>query len=218
MTSCQKHGDSGSVRIKNLSRNLPKSNDDTTDFIGYALYQIVHANNKNIKSADEISGAIVRQNSTKQISYDDSTGIYQYSLIVDIEPLRQSYKITYATADDMAVLNKTYSNNLALASCLDKSELIYGDFNCKDPLSDQQDTTPDPAIAKYLPYNDYGEFEITDWSRADNGQIRLNIIAIAPRDQDSISQDLLNQYKSEITNWIKSHNLSPDNYIYNFTS
>lgn len=75
-------------------------------------------------------GAKIRDGSAYNV-YINELNIYVLNFIVDIEDLEQSYRVVYRWTDKYP--NENIPQNVpGLAFCLDKDELIYGDFGCKD--------------------------------------------------------------------------------------
>ena len=75
-------------------------------------------------------GAKIRAGSAYNV-YISELDVYVLNFIVDIEDLRQSYRVVYRWADKYP--NENIPQNLpGLAFCPDEDELIYGDFGCKD--------------------------------------------------------------------------------------
>ncbi len=75
-------------------------------------------------------GAKIRAGSAYNM-YISELDVYMLNFIVDIEDLRQSYRVVYRWTDKYP--NENIPQNVpGLAFCLDEDELIYGDFGCKD--------------------------------------------------------------------------------------
>lgn len=112
--------------VQNLSR-------EEKLLIQQAIYYVVMDNNKGIQSMP--SDVTIRNGSYKQ-AYDSATTIYKTSFLVDIASLKQSYRIEdiYSPLPrEESGVSYSYST---LALCPDRSELIYGSFDCTD-MSDE---------------------------------------------------------------------------------
>lgn len=110
---------------KNLKLGLDETQKSIIEGVLYdeiSLNHIGNVGNQNAKIRDDNSVYYV---------YIKDLNIYFINFIVDIEDLRQSYRVVYRWSDDPQ--NENIPQNVpALAFCLEENELKYGDFKCKD--------------------------------------------------------------------------------------
>jgi hypothetical protein len=113
------------------------------------------------------------------------------------------------------VNNPNFSGYTAAAQCLSINKLIYGDFNCKDTILTNKNTT-DP-ILDYLPYSTFN-YTITA-NYVSNSTLELNakitLYSYDTRNDNEVAA--IARYKQEIVDWIKSKNLKPEDYLINYT-
>ena len=103
--------------------NLPERGQES---IEYYIYKAVADNgaNGNIQK----NGVEIREGSLVN-NYYENTNVHYVNFIADIPDVKQSYQIYYMWSDDE--LNQYISpNDSAGVICLNKEQLIYGDFNC----------------------------------------------------------------------------------------
>jgi hypothetical protein len=201
----------GTIGINNYNKytaNLPA---DRRDAINNTLYKIVE-NNSNSNNPS-INDAAVRDNSVED-NYNNTTNIHSGFFIVDMKSIKQSYLISYKWSSDENNIN--LGGYTATASCLSLDKLLYGDFNCKDDFANSTNTTSRNPILDYLPYS---TFNYTVTANNDSGKITLNvnIILYSSDTRNGQRDNSISKYKTEITDWIKSKKLSPDNYLMNYT-
>lgn len=149
------------------------------------------------------TNAVIRKNTYKQ---DLSEGVHTTSFIVDIENIKQSFKLTNRYSSDGLVSDYTHT-----VDCLDREYVIYTEFKCKD-LNSEENNLPssDPAI-KLFP------IENLDYSAYINGtfenktSIEVKIFASESDFRIGINNKIDNT-RSEIKNLLKNNNLNPENY------
>ena len=202
VTSDEKNSDE--IRISNLDdlvKNIPNGKKD--DIIS-VLDDILKENNKELDTST-VKDALIREGSESQSEV--IKGIrYDGTFIVDIESLKQSYRITYShTSDTTDVSSSGYP---VIASCLDLSELKFGDFSCKDSSIDSNEKTDDPVLSK-LPYtsNYYTINSVFD----ENNNPTLVIQVMLNHNSDSTKR-FFNQYIDDALNWIKTQGGDIKNY------
>ena len=116
------------IRIDNFSRYFNNVPQDTLDGIYANLYATVDMNMTEDASIPT-SGAVIRDGSTSD-EYDRSINVNYGEFIVDIPAIKQSYRGKFNWSNERD--NPNLSGYVALFTCLDKSELKYGDFDCSD--------------------------------------------------------------------------------------
>jgi hypothetical protein len=183
-------------------KNLPS---DRVESISAMLYNTVQLNLKDGQEMPNIPDANIREGSEKQ---DEVTKNAQYSgsFIVDIESIRQSYKVTYSYSKDP---NDDFMSGYPVGvSCLDGAEVIYKDFQCKD-LTSEESKGVDPIIYR-LPH-DTLTYRITALE-GDDATISLQIDLYLSSVDLSDSAAAIQQYKLEALTWIESQGFNPDDY------
>lgn len=195
------YGDS--VTISNYGqkiKNLPK---DYENLITSMLYDMVrHNSSENIKLTT-IGNAVIRSGSdTQEASNGRVTGLF----IVDLESIKQSYRVQYEFSIDPN--NDTISGYPLLVSCLEKDELIYGNFDCKEVNSDLSQEDP---IIGLLPYTTL-TYEIKG-TLNDSETVSLQVtVFLSSADYKTGVDAAIEQRKQQVEAWIHSQNLDPTNY------
>ena len=195
-------------------KNLPSEMKQGTEAY---LYNIADRNNKGSYNLKSIKDAYIRNGSNTQ-DYSESKNLYSGNYIVDIESIKQSYYIQYTYSSDQK--NVHAPGDAIIVSCLPKDKLIYGIFNCSDFISAQASKYED--IIQFLPFENFS-FKLS--ANATSGEDKVILVAelrIPDSDLtgDSVSDSkVIDMYKKEVTDWIKSKNLNPDDYIitYNYS-
>lgn len=114
------------VEVGGLQQQIQGLPDSSQKTIEYQIYQAVA---KNTTSGNvQNSGVTIRDGSLINDYYED-INVHYVSFIADIANAGQSYRVVHEWSNDLK--NKYVSPNAATGViCLDKSELIYGEFNC----------------------------------------------------------------------------------------
>lgn len=193
--------------FNNLVSNLPS---ERRDAIFASLYKAVRLNSPEIKQED-INNAVIRESSVTQNTLNKGDEI-NGSFIVDIENIRQSYLISYIYADS-AEKQVTVSGYSILVRCLDKEDIIYSEFNCKDIVSIKSGDL-DPII-QYLPYSTL-DYSIV--ARMYDSNTTLNVkLQLSESDLRGGESRAVEKYKSEVLDWIREKGFNPEDYTINFT-
>jgi hypothetical protein len=87
-----------------------------------------------VKSGIRLADAYVREGSVEE-NYDQSTDVHWGGFIVDIPKVSQSYALQFEWSSDEYNINLSGYN--ALVTCLSIDQLIYGYFDCKEPILSQ---------------------------------------------------------------------------------
>ena len=113
---------------------ISQSTDDTINTYVYSYIKIVNAYN-NVATQSKYSSTI-RSGSCKTTKSSQSN-IYNISVDIDVPGAKQSWKVSWSSADSGD------SNGVGLSqisvSCLPIDQLKYGDFNCQAALSHNED-------------------------------------------------------------------------------
>lgn len=80
---------------------------------------------------------VIRKNSYRQTMTDADKLIYQTDFIIDLPKVKQSYQVKDSYSPLPAETSGLYDYT-TLILCLDKSQLIYGDFNCNDRIKSER--------------------------------------------------------------------------------
>jgi len=80
---------------------------------------------------------IIRKNSYRQTMTNADKLIYQTDFIIDLPKVKQSYQVKDSYSPLPAETSGLYDYT-TLILCLDRSQLIYGDFNCNDRIKSEQ--------------------------------------------------------------------------------
>lgn len=124
--------------------SVEKMPDDNISFINKLIYSAVSLNVDDIANIED-SGGVVRIDSVAQ-KYFERINMNYTTFILDIPAIRQSYRVFNEWSDD-EMNAYIMRNNSTMVMCLDKSEMIYDDFNCQDAYG---------GMAKYSIMDSFG--------------------------------------------------------------
>ena len=117
-------------KLDQIAQNLPREEIlNIQRQIGYTL-------RLNRVSGDH-GDIIIRKNSYRQTMTNADKLIYQTDFIIDLPKVKQSYQVKDSYSPLPAETSGLYDYT-TLILCLDKSQLIYGDFNCNDRIKSEQ--------------------------------------------------------------------------------
>ena len=117
-------------RLDQVAQNLPREEMlNIQRQIGYTL--------RLNKVSGDHGDIIIRKNSYHQTMTDADKLIYQTDFIIDLPKVKQSYQVKDSYSPLPAETSGLYDYT-TLILCLDKSQLIYGDFNCNDRIKSEQ--------------------------------------------------------------------------------
>lgn len=117
-------------KLDQIAQNLPREEIlNIQRQIGYTLRL-----NKVLGDHGDI---IIRKNSYRQTMTDADKLIYQTDFIIDLPKVKQSYQVKDSYSPLPAETSGLYDYT-TLILCLDRSQLIYGDFNCNDRIKSEQ--------------------------------------------------------------------------------
>lgn len=117
-------------KLDQVAQNLPREEIlNIQRQIGYTL--------RLNKVSGDHGDIIIRKNSYRQTMTDADKLIYQTDFIIDLPKVKQSYQVKDSYSPLPAETSGLYDYT-TLILCLDKSQLIYGDFNCNDRIKSEQ--------------------------------------------------------------------------------
>lgn len=117
-------------RLDQVAQNLPREEIlNIQRQIGYTL--------RLNKVSGDHGDIIIRKNSYRQTMTDADKLIYQTDFIIDLPKVKQSYQVKDSYSPLPAETSGLYDYT-TLILCLDKSQLIYGDFNCNDRIKSER--------------------------------------------------------------------------------
>lgn len=117
-------------KLDQIAQNLPREEIlNIQRQIGYTL-------RLNRVSGDH-GDIVIRKNSYRQTMTNADKLIYQTDFIIDLPKVKQSYQVKDSYSPLPAETSGLYDYT-TLILCLDKSQLIYGDFNCNDRIKSEQ--------------------------------------------------------------------------------
>lgn len=199
------------ITITNLdeyTKNMPSS---TKNNIYEAVYRAVETNSDKDVASISLMNATLRENTFKE-TYNKNTSVYSGEFIVDIEEVKQSYRIYYdwTSNNKSSTLISSYG---ASATCLKMSDMIYPFFKCTNAYDDIN-------LANYnylymiLPYNTTTEdgvaisiSEVDYYYGSNEPFIRISVDACG-------DEKILNEGVNLIRNYLSSYNLNLDDYKY----
>lgn len=201
------------IRIQNYDSVVKNLSPEMRDSMENYLYTVVAMNYSGTISATSVNDVIIRDGSGQQ-SFSNDTETYDGSFIVDSKKIAQSYKVQYSYSKRKDNINVTSSP--VVVSCLPKSELIYGSFDCKDLISES--TTEDDALLQFLPFQNFS-FKIVP-AQEDDGSISLVVtLYISSVDLGSTNESraqAVHSYKQQVYNWVASKGVDHTKYTYTF--
>jgi hypothetical protein len=119
------------INYDDYVRNIPS---EERTFLENALYGTLLFNLKDVNPIN-ISDAKIRHDSYNQNFFEEESGYYATEFMVDIESIRQSYRVR-----DVYLVAGSYMGEFPrLVLCPSAEELIYDSFNCRDSISVEQD-------------------------------------------------------------------------------
>lgn len=176
-------------------------------YIKHNLLTVVNLNSDETIESDSIDDIRIRDNSFSQ-EYDQETTLHHVEFIVDIESIKQSYNVSYEWVDNQDEW-RAMDETGTLVTCLPINELRYGDFNCKDLLTEQSGET-DPVLERLenTPispiFKVYGQIE-------DNGSKKI-IIQILANNYTQRAREQFDDYRKEARDWLNEQNVDLDTY------
>ena len=194
------------ISIKNFDQYVKNIPSDERTELEKTLYSTVRMNNVSEETIQTISDAVIREGSYEQ---DKQNDIYKTAFIVDVESIKQSYKIEnlYSKLDPEQSGLYDYTR---LVRCVDTRDLLYGEFDCKDRTSQERGLEKSDPILQYLPLS------TLDYTvRQDTNSKELKLIAeisLSAVDYKMGEEASVTEYKNRLRAWFDSKGLSIDDY------
>lgn len=117
-------------RLDQVAQNLPREEIlNIQRQIGYTL--------RLNKVSGDHGDIVIRKNSYRQTMTNADKLIYQTDFIIDLPKVKQSYQVKDSYSPLPAETSGLYDYT-TLILCLDKSQIIYDDFNCNDRIKSEQ--------------------------------------------------------------------------------
>ncbi len=117
-------------RLDQVAQNLPREEIlNIQRQIGYTL--------RLNKVSGDHGDIVIRKNSYRQTMTNADKLIYQTDFIIDLPKVKQSYQVKDSYSPLPAETSGLYDYT-TLILCLDKSQLIYGDFSCNDRIKSER--------------------------------------------------------------------------------
>lgn len=117
-------------KLDQVAQNLPREEIlNIQRQIGYTL--------RLNKVSGDHGDIVIRKNSYRQTMTNADKLIYQTDFIIDLPKVKQSYQVKDSYSPLPAETSGLYDYT-TLILCLDKSQLVYGDFNCNDRIKSEQ--------------------------------------------------------------------------------
>ena len=117
-------------KLDQIAQNLPREEIlNIQRQIGYTL--------RLNKVSGDHGDIVIRKNSYRQTMTNADKLIYQTDFIIDLPKVKQSYQVKDSYSPLPAETSGLYDYT-TLILCLDKSQLIYGDFSCNDRIKSEQ--------------------------------------------------------------------------------
>ena len=117
-------------KLDQIAQNLPREEIlNIQRQIGYTL--------RLNKVSGDHGDIVIRKNSYRQTMTNADKLIYQTDFIIDLPKVKQSYQVKDSYSPLPAETSGLYDYT-TLILCLDRSQLIYGDFSCNDRIKSEQ--------------------------------------------------------------------------------
>ncbi len=180
------------------------------------LFVTANLNNQKRLKNNSVKDIFIREGTFSQI-HDTQKDLHSVHFIVDSNTLKQSYRVAYQWVSNQKNIKnlKEYGSGV---TCTSLDLLVYENFDCVDDRILETGKENYDPVAKILPYHVYSKYEITGYTKslADDKRTVLHINVYIPRWMDSPDEQLLSTYKKEITGWLVSKKLDPNNYLFDF--
>lgn len=196
------------IRIQNYDQKVKNLPSDMRDAMESHLYTIVVKNVDKSVDAAAIKDAYIRENSDTQ-SYSQRTTVFDGEFIVDMESIKQSYRVQYSYSQENTI---DVGGNQVVITCLPEEELKYGPFPCTDLVSEQ--SSDNDVLLQYLPYENFSFKLSPDATQGDELVLvaTLDIPQIDLTGSAESNAQVVALYKKEVTDWIKSKGVNPTKY------
>lgn len=178
------------VEIANLNEFLEgnKTDEFSLELIKGRLYETINYNIEDESLIKKVK-ILVRDGSYEQ-TYNSVTGLNKVSFIVDIEEIQQSYLVSYEWDDLVLEGEESDIDEWGTeVTCLNKDQLIYGEFDCQDRWTFVYGVH-DP-IANILPHiesNRWAVYYIDDY-KGNIYKLQLDIYACIDSQTDPLEEE-----------------------------
>jgi hypothetical protein len=197
---CFVYQKNNSTSIDNFSNKVENISADERLNIKNSLEYAVSYNVPEAKDSINYGSVFIRDGSYEQYSDGD---LLLTSFIVDIPNLKQSYRIFDTYADQTMLGDYTQ-----LALCLPISDLVYGDFQCKDRLSEESSLPKSDPILGYFLFYHSDKFQIFPNDLIDD-RLAINVEFFDSNLTETERVDIFND-------WMSGVKLDVDDYIVNY--
>jgi len=200
--------DDNTVKITNLDRCSTNIHKDIRKAIFDAVFfYVAAANDHNGRETSRYYRAEIRDGSCQQTVQNDE--VYNTTAIVDIPEAEQSWRIQYFWITNSVIWVDLGDITL---SCLSADELIFGDFDCRNiPFAGRN--TVDPILS-FLPYSQINyDVRFGGFTPEDITELNVMMFIYWFDLLNSTKEAAIEKYKAEINEWIKSHDLDPNDYM-----
>lgn len=185
-------------------KNLPLSEKEA---IEKSLYNTATFNYSNKEFLMQMDDALIRDGSYSQ---DFGNNIYKTSFIVDIKSIGQSYRIEDSFSK-LSIKESGLSDYTTMVLCVDKKDLIYGDFSCQDVTSQESGVSKVDPILRYLPRSTL-TYTLSLDPLSGNLHLYADMILSNADYRTGVAQ-AVDKYKKEIEVWFTSNGLDVKDYL-----
>lgn len=202
------------LRIQNFNQKVKNVSTTMRSSVEATLYNVAKKNVSNEIDLLKVDDAFIRDNSDKQ-DYDKPTDVYTGNFIVDIESVKQSYFVQYTYVKDKD--NEEGLTNRVVISCVKEKDLKYGAFECTDFVEEQ--ATQNDVIIQHLPFSNFSFRIAADTTAGEDNlilKVELRIPGSDLKGDLASKQSAVALYKNEVAIWLKSKNLEPSDYTYEY--
>ena len=207
-----REGAPGSIEISGYDAHMANMPQSSRRNINQTLYSILRESSGN--NVSDIDDAIIREDSLIDEYFED-LDFHFSTFVVDISSIRQSYIVFIRWADNPEV---AVPGDILRFGCLVKEELIYGEFDCKNIMKINDETSLlilDP-LGRLLP-RITDNYRLTMTGYGDNSKGNLMVEIYTPIDvPNSEIRNFINQQLNDVRNWIVENNIDPDDYNIDF--
>lgn len=193
------------ARITNISDAIPEDYSGWSNMIEWSLFNAILGNSENKSVPKNTTLSSIRDGTIKTHHFE-KYAINYARMIVDVPELAESYEVFLEYPDNKGAIGIAEPNNPDVAKpysilCVEKSEIVYTDFNCRESPNY---STRQEIVSKTLGYFDFSDFST---SFKDD----LSAIYISPINH---SVDGGAKYVQEVKKAISSLGISPDIFSY----
>ncbi len=196
----------GSISIKNYDDYVKNLSSDERKAIEKALYDTVSYNISDAEKIKSINDASIRNDTYSQKLLN---GSYTTTFIVDMESIGQSYHVQNLYSR-LNVEDSDLRDYTSLVTCLEKDKLKYGEFTCRDRLSEEAGVTKSDPVLQYLPVS---TLDYTLSQDINSKELKLFAdLELTEIDYKLGEEEAIARYKTEIAAWFESKGLDINKY------